>query len=36
MAILIGILEWRSGEQAANNELVVTEAQRAFVREQVL
>ncbi|MDP3272600.1 peptidylprolyl isomerase [Limnobacter sp.] len=36
VAILIGILEWRSGEQAANNELLVSEAQRAFVREQVL
>lgn len=36
VAILIGILEWRSDEQAASNELVVTEAQRAFVREQVL
>ena len=36
VAILIGVLEWRSDEQAASNELVVTEAQRAFVREQVL
>jgi hypothetical protein len=36
VAILIGILEWLGGEQAASNELVVTEAQRAFVREQVL
>lgn len=36
VAVLIGVLEWLSGEQAASNELVVTEAQRAFVREQVL
>jgi hypothetical protein len=36
VATLIGLLEWHSGEQAARNELVVTEAQRAFVREQVL
>ncbi|MEW6205630.1 MAG: peptidylprolyl isomerase [Pseudomonadota bacterium] len=36
VAALIGVLEWLSSEQAASNELVVTEAQRAFVREQVL
>jgi hypothetical protein len=36
VAALIGVLEWLSGKQAASNELLVTEAQRAFVREQVL
>ncbi|MCE2747005.1 MAG: peptidyl-prolyl cis-trans isomerase [Burkholderiales bacterium] len=36
VAALIGVLEWHSGDQAASNELLVTEAQRAFVREQVL
>ena len=36
VAAAIGVLEWQSGKQAASNELLVTPAQRAFVREQVL
>lgn len=36
VAALIGVLEWQSGESTASNELLVTESQRAFVREQVL
>lgn len=36
VAALIGLLEWRSGESMARNELIITDAQRAFVREQVL
>ncbi|MBU0783366.1 MAG: peptidyl-prolyl cis-trans isomerase [Gammaproteobacteria bacterium] len=36
VAALIGILEWNSAEQAAANTLQITNAQRAFVREQVL
>lgn len=36
VAALIGFLEWRSSESVARNELIITDAQRAFVREQVL
>ncbi|MCR2747626.1 peptidylprolyl isomerase [Limnobacter parvus] len=36
VAALIGLLEWRSVESTGRNELIITDAQRAFVREQVL
>lgn len=36
VAALIGLLEWRSSQSTGSNELLITEAQRAFVREQVL
>ncbi|WP_341237176.1 peptidylprolyl isomerase [uncultured Limnobacter sp.] len=36
VAALIGLLEWQSDEPTASNELVITGAQRAFVREQTL
>lgn len=36
MAAIIGLLEWRSVEPANNNVLTISDAQRAFVREQVL
>lgn len=36
VAALIGVLEWQSAGESAANELVISESQRAFVREQVL
>lgn len=36
MAAIIGLLEWRSVELAQSNVLSISDAQRAFVREQVL
>ena len=32
VAALIGILEWNAAEQAAAKALLITDAQRAFVR----
>lgn len=36
VAALIGLLEWKSSGEPAANELLITDSQRAFVREQVL
>ena len=36
VAALIGLLEWTSSGEPAANELLITDSQRAFVREQVL
>ncbi|HEX4857166.1 MAG TPA: peptidylprolyl isomerase [Limnobacter sp.] len=36
VATAIGLLEWLASQQPARNELVITRAQQAFVREQVL
>lgn len=36
VAVLIGVLEWQSSQGPKNHELLVSESQRAFVREQVL
>lgn len=36
VAALIGLLEWKSSESTASKELIISESQRAFVREQVL
>ena len=36
VAAAIGLLEWQSTQSPPSNELVLSESQRAFVREQVL
>lgn len=36
VALLIGLLEWRGGNSTSSNEITITEAQRVFVREQVM
>lgn len=36
VAALIGVLEWQSSKSTGNKELVISESQRAFVREQLL
>jgi peptidyl-prolyl cis-trans isomerase C len=36
VAAAIGLLEWQSSQGTQDNELVVSESQRAFLREQVL
>lgn len=36
VAALIGALEWQSSQSPQNHELLLSESQRAFVREQVL
>lgn len=36
IAGLIGVLEWQNSDSTASHQLLVTESQRAFVREQVL